>query len=141
MDLETIRMHIDAGNADDDMRAALADRVMERLESRGDDLTHWERHHLGVALDILCSKPLAESWVHLDYACGLRDPSLSDRTFNTPDLIPSKRELWAKLIEVMQRIREREVTLKKSRSGGIIQQQHVATRDKTPLFSSYASAL
>ena len=92
MDLETIRKHIDSADADDDMRAGLADRAMECLEARGDELTTWERYHLGIALDILCSGPLAVAWTHVDSACALRDPNIGDKGFKDADSIPTKRE-------------------------------------------------
>ena len=116
MDLETIRKHINAGDADDEMRAALADSILNRLEARGDELTAWERYHFGTALDILCSQPLRLTWAHVESACTFHDPIVGDKGLESANSIPGKRELWAKLIEVMWRIREQEVKFSKMRA-------------------------
>ena len=101
MDLEQIRGRINAGADADEMRVALAEKIMECLEARGEDMSPVERSHFNIAIDLLPTSWLLLTWAHVDSVCN---PSEADK--GAPDLAPMesappKSELLAKLTEAL----------------------------------------
>ena len=101
MDLNEILERLDAGADADEVRVALAVKIMECLEARGDDMSPWERAHYNIAIDLLPSTWLRLTWAHVDCVCNLRQPDNGAHDFAFTESAPTKLELLAKLTEAL----------------------------------------
>ena len=101
MDLSEILERIDAGADADEVRVALAVKIMECLEARGDDMTPWERAHYNIAIDLLPSSWLRLTWAHVDCVCNLREPDSGTHDPAFTESAPTKIELLTKLTEAL----------------------------------------
>ena len=107
------------------IRLALGEKISERLVSRGDSLTDWERAHLGIAVDLLPSRWLRLAWAHVNMA--LAEQSAGGKQFYRvlPDgtEVPSLSELNARLVKSFALIKSRSAprteTRRAPRSSGI----------------------
>lgn len=97
MDLEEILARIDAGAEGDEIRLALAVKIMECLDARGDDMSPWERAHYNIAIDLLPSSWLRLTWVHVDCVCNLREPDSGAHNAAFTESAPTKIELLTKM--------------------------------------------
>lgn len=97
VDLQKIRSQIDDSESDNEIRAALANAIMEFVAARGDHLTPWERMHLGVAADLLPSDWLRMTWAHLNCVYNPCECETHANDWAPVDWIPTKEELRGKL--------------------------------------------
>ena len=97
MDLGETLDRIDAGADGDEIRLALAVKIMECLVARGDDMSPWERAHYNIAIELLPSSWLRLTWAHVDCVCNLREPDNGDRNATFTESAPTKIELLTKM--------------------------------------------
>ena len=91
------------------IRLALGEKIRERLLSRGDSLTDWERAHLGIAVDLLPSRWLRLAWAHVNMALAEQDARVEQFERELPDgtEVPSLSELNARLAKSFALIKSR----------------------------------
>ena len=106
MDLEEISKRIDAGDNPYAIRVALAEKIMECLVARGDELTPWERVNFGLAIELLQSPWLRMVWSHVDFVCTVSDEIDRNREPPESQPVPTLRELHANLNEAMATIHD-----------------------------------
>ncbi len=119
MELEEILERIDAGANADEVRVALAVKIMECLEARGDEMSPWERAHFNMAIDLLPSSWLRLTWSHVDCVCNLREPDSGTYT-SAPaftESAPTKSDLLTKLNEALALLHAKYTTLAKPPGG------------------------
>ena len=117
MDLEEILKRINAGADGDEMRVALAEKIMECLVARGDEMTPWERTHYNIAIDLLPSSWLRLTWAHVDCVCNLREPDSAAHDPVFTESAPTKIELLTKMTEVLAIMHAQYNTLAKPPGG------------------------
>ncbi len=101
LDLKEILERIDAGAEADEVRLALAVKIMECLQARGDDMTPWERTHYKIAIDLLPSSWLRLTWAHVDCVCNMREPDKGTYDPAFTESAPTKIELLTKMTEAL----------------------------------------
>ena len=91
------------------VRAALGEKISERLVSRGDFLTDWERAHLGIAVDLLPSRWLRRAWAHVNMALAEQGARVEqfDRVLPDGTETPSLSELNVRLVKAFALIKSR----------------------------------
>ena len=112
MDLEEISKRIDAGDNPYAIRVALAEKIMECLVARGDELTPWERVNFGLAIELLQSPWLRMVWSHVDFVCTVSDEIDRNRVPPESQPVPSLGELHANLTEAIATIKDLDLPSK-----------------------------
>lgn len=91
------------------IRLALGEKISERLVSRGDSLTDWERAHLGIAVGLLPSRWLRLAWAHVNMALAEQGSGVEQFERVLPDgkEVPTVCELNTRLVTSFALIKSR----------------------------------
>ena len=94
------------------IRLALGEKIRERLFSRGDSLTDWERTHMVIAADLLSARWLRLAWAHVNMALAEQGAGVEQFERVLPDgtEVPSLSELNARLDTAFALIKSRYAT-------------------------------